>query len=92
MTNYYDLFIVSRITTFFDLFKVSKMATMCFDLIKVSKMTNYYDLFKVSKMTNYYDLFQAVSNKAIQSTLSLKKVKIESKDTDSYLLEKSSSK
>ena len=80
MNNYYDLLIVSKITTFFDLFKVSKMTTMFFDLIKVSKMTNYYDL------------FQAVSNKAIQSTLSLKKVKIESKDADSYLLEKSSSK
>ena len=63
-----------------------------FDLFKLSKMTNSYDLFKVSKMTNYYDLFQALSNKAIQSTLSLKKVKIESKDTDSYLLKKSSSK
>ena len=62
-----------------------------FDLFKLSKMTNSYDLFKVSKMTNYYDLFQTLSNKAIQSTLSLKKVKIESKDTDSYFLEKSSS-
>ena len=35
----------------------------------------------------------AVFNKAIQGTfLSLKKLKIDSKDTDSYLLEKSSGK
>ena len=66
--------------------------TNYYDLLIVSKITTFFDLLKVSKMTNYYDLFQAVSNKAIQSTLSLKKVKIESKDADSYLLEKSSSK
>ena len=75
------------------------MTTMFFDLIKVSKMTNYDDLSRVSKMTilimNCSKLAKwlivmtcsklAVLNKAIHDAfLSLKNVKIDSKNTDLY--------
>ena len=39
---------LTKMTNYYDLFKVSKMANMFFNLFKVSKMTNYYDLFKVN--------------------------------------------
>ena len=77
-----------------------------YDLFKISKMTKYYDLFKLSKNECFFDLFKvskndcfltcsklAVLNKTIQGTfLSLKIIKIDSKDTIFYLLEKSSDK
>ena len=67
---------------------------MFFDLFKVSKMSNYYELFKVSKNDCFLTCSKlAVLNKTIQGTfLSLKIIKIDSKDTIFYLLEKSSDK
>ena len=57
-------------------------------------MINYYELFKVSKNDCFLTCSKlAVLNKTIQGTfLSLKIIKIDSKDTIFYLLEKSSDK
>ena len=68
---------------------------MTYELFNGSKMINYYDLFKVGKMTILIMTCSklAVLHKAIQGTFfKPQKSKIDSKDTNSYLLEKSSDK